>query len=64
MDENLKRACEKMGMSDCPTGLMMSVDLLLEISPKELENVKKSFPNLNDAEVKAFNDYVESRRKK
>ncbi len=62
MSEELKSAAQKMGMSDCPTALMMSIDLILKHSPKELIRLTDSF-NLTEEEAKAFNDYVETRKK-
>lgn len=61
MNENLKNAINKMGMSSCPTGFEMSIDLLLEVSPKSLDKITDSF-GLTNEEIKAFEDYVETRR--
>ena len=63
MDENLKSAITKMGMSSCPSGLMMSIDFILKHSPAELDDITNYF-NLNDEETEAFNSYVESRKNK
>jgi hypothetical protein len=58
MNDNLKSAVNKMGMSECPTGLKMSVQLLLEHSPKELDKIRESFSHLTEDEASAFDDFV------
>lgn len=63
MNESLQSAVKKMGMSKCPTGLGMFIDLILDLEPKSLETITEHF-GLTDDEVKAFNDFVETRKKK
>ncbi len=62
MDDNLKSALGKMNISQCTTGANMSVDLLLDLEPDVFDKLTGFF-DLNDEEIKAFSEYIESRKK-
>jgi len=59
MNEKLESALNKMDMNTCPTAIDISIDLLLKVNIKGLDDL--SYFNLSSDEEKAFRDYVDTR---
>jgi len=63
MDEHLKSAIQKMGMSKTEKALNNSIDLLLKEVPEQLEEMTNYF-SLTQEEIESFKKRVKQRKEK